>query len=172
MNNNKLHSIIRAVAFPAAFTLMLLAPSGAAAQQGGKSPVAGIWMLVSQVVTKADGTKVDGFGANPKGMLVFDGGGYYSLQICRAGRAKFASGSRDKGTPQEYQAAVNDCNPHWGRYTVAGDKIVFDIEDAMYPNWNGLKQERAFKIEGDQLRYFVPAGSTGGTAEVVWRRVK
>ena len=172
MDNDKLHSMIRALAFPAALTWMVLAPAGAAAQQGGKDPVAGTWMVVSLVTTKADGTKVDGYGTNPKGMLIFDGRGHYSLQICRAGRAKFASGARDKGTPQEYQAAVHDCNPHWGRYAIAGDKLVFDIEDAMYPNWSGLKQERAFKIEGDQLRYFVPAGSTGGTAELVWRRVK
>ena len=67
---------------------------------------------------------------------------------------------------------MHGCNPHWGRYTVAGDSIAFSIEDAMYPNWSGLKQDRKYRVEGDQLRYFVPAGSTGGTAELVWRRAK
>jgi hypothetical protein len=48
---------------------------------------------------------------------------------------------------------------------------VFKIEHAMFPNWEGVEQKRAFTIKGE-LTYKVPAASTGGTSEVVWRRVK
>ena len=69
---------------------------------------------------------------------------------------------------------MQGCNPHWGRYSVNDEDraIVFKIEHAMYPNWEGIEQKRRFTIAGDQLKYTVPAASGGGTAEVVWQRAK
>ena len=71
--------------------------------------------------------------------------------------------NRLQGTPEEYKAAVHGCNPHWGRYAVTSDgAIVFKIEHAMFPNWEGMEQKRPFSISGDELRYKVPAASGGG----------
>jgi hypothetical protein len=95
-----------------------------------------------------------------------------ALQICTAERPKFASNNRLQGTPDEYKAAVHGCNPHWGRYSVADGAIIFKVEHAMFPNWEGAEQKRAFRISGDELTYNVPAASGGGTAELVWRRAK
>jgi Lipocalin-like domain len=154
-------------------TSMLIAVSGSAIAQSGKDLVGG-WTLVSADTVKPDGSRTPTFGPTPQGLLIFDAGGRYSLQICRAGRAKFASGSRVQGTPDEYKEAVQGCNPHWGRYSVNDEDraIVFKIEYAMYPNWEGIEQKRRFTIAGDQLKYTVPAASGGGTAEVVWQRAK
>lgn len=134
----------------------------------------GTWTLVSAVTIQADGTKSPTFGPNGQGLLMFDAGGRYSLQICRPDRAKFASNNRLKGTPEENQTAVHACNPHWGRYTVDEKEraIIFHIERAMFPNWEGIEQKRNFTITGDELKYVVPAASGGGTAEVVWKRAK
>jgi hypothetical protein len=112
------------------------------------------------------------FGSNPQGILIFDGGGRYSLQICSADRPKFASNNRVEGTPDEYKAAIHGCNPHWGRYSVEDGSMIFKIERATFANWEGIEQKRTFSISGDELRYKVPAASTGGTAELVWRRAK
>lgn len=102
---------------------------------------------------------------------MFDASGRYSLQICSAeGRPKFTSGNRLQGTPEEYKTAVHLCNPHWGRYSIADGNILFKIEGASFPNWEGVEQKRAFSISGDQLLYKVPAASARGTAEVVWKR--
>jgi hypothetical protein len=112
--------------------------------------------------TNPDGTKVQNFGPNPQGMLTFDASGRYSLQLCRSGRVKFASNNRNE-----------EGNPHWGRYVVneTDHTITFRIEHAMFSNWEGTEQKRAFTITGDQLsKYIVPTASTGGTAEVLWRR--
>jgi hypothetical protein len=144
------------------------------AQKKGASAkeLVGTWTAVSVTNTQPDGKKIETFGPRPVGILTFDAQGHYNLQICRSGRAKFASNSRDKGTPEENQAAVTGCNPHWGKYTVADGAINFQIEHAMYPNWEGTTQKRTFTIKGDQLTYNVPAASAGGTSEVVWKRAK
>lgn len=131
----------------------------------------GTWSAVSNENTLPDGKKLQPFGPNPVGVLIFDADGRYSLQICSPGRPKFA-GTRLEGTAEENKAAVQGCNPHWGRYTVADGAITFRIEHALYSNWEGTEQKRSFTINGDTLSYNVPAASTGGTAVLVWKRAK
>jgi hypothetical protein len=147
-----------------------LAPDRARGQSA--NDLVGTWTAVSNNGVSPDGTRVQAFGPNPVGILIFDTGGRYTLQICSAERPKFASNSRVQGTPEEYKAAVHGCNPHWGRYSVTDGSIVFKIEHAMYPNWEGLEQKRPFSISGDELTYKVPAASVGGTTELVWKRAK
>ena len=148
--------------------------NGWAQQKAGASAkqLVGNWTVVSVVTTQPDGKKFQGFGDNPQGWLTFDASGRYALQICSSGRPKFASNNRAKGTPEENQAAVLGCNPHWGRYTVSDGAINFKIDHAMFANWEGTEQTRPFTIKGNELKYGVPAASTGGTSELVWKRVK
>ena len=40
------------------------------------------------------------------------------------------------------------------------------------PTRTSLSQKRAFTVSGEELKYHVPAASAGGTADVVWKRVK
>ncbi len=158
----------------AALALGLVPLSGDAVAQSAKDLV-GTWTLVSNTTTNPDGTKTQPFGPNPQGILMFDVSGRYSIQVMRGGQAKFASNDRTKGTPEENQAAVLNNNPHFGTYTVdaANHVIIFNIEHAMYPNWEGTTQKRSFTIIGDELKYTVTAVSTSsGTGEVVWKRAK
>jgi hypothetical protein len=149
-------------------------PQVSAQQKGGGSAkdLVGTWTIVSNNGVQPDGKKFQPFGANPVGMLMFDSGGRYSLQICSSGRPKFASNNRVKGTPEEYKSATEGCNPHWGKYSVEGSAIVFNIEHSMFPNWEGIQQKRAFTVAGDDMKYTVPSASGGGVVEVHWRRVK
>ena len=156
-------------------TALFVAGAGhAIAQKKGASAkdLVGTWTAVSVTTTQPDGKKSEPFGSKPVGILNFDSQGRYNLQVCKPGRAKFAANARDKGTADENRDSVTGCNPHWGKYTVADGAINFQIEHAMYPNWEGTTQKRTFTIKGDTLTYNVPAASTGGTAEVVWKRAK
>jgi hypothetical protein len=102
-------------------------------------------------------------------------GGRYSLQLCESDRPKFAANDRNKGTPEENQAAVKGCNPHWGRYSVSfTDKTIsFHIEHALFKNWEGTEQKRSFTLIGDELTYTIPNPSERGVNPVVvWKRVK
>ena len=65
-------------------------------------------------------------------------------------------------------------NSHFGRYRVDTDshKLVFEIEHAFYPNWQGTKQERTYLLKDNELSYIVTNTTNGGaiTARGVWKR--
>jgi hypothetical protein len=92
----------------------------------------------------------------------------------RANQEKFASGRRDEGTQDEYKAVVQGSIAHFGRYEVneADKTIVFHIETSTFPKWNGIDQKRPFSVSGDELKWTTPSASSGGSAEVVLKRLK
>jgi hypothetical protein len=153
---------------------MLSIESAAAQQPSGDRMLVGTWTLAVVDNVLPDGTRTHLYGPDPKGTLTFDGEGRYALQIYRAERTRFASGNKSKGSPEEYSAAALGGNSHFGTYSVnATDRtIVFRIEHASFPNWDGTEQKRAFTIAGDVLTYTVPTPTSGGTSigEVQWRR--
>ena len=134
----------------------------------------GTWRLVSVDNLLPNGTRIQLYGPTPAGLLVFDAGGRYALQIMSADRPGFASKDKSRGTPEEYRLAVQGSNAHFGTYTVdtASGTVTFRIERATFPNWEGNEQKRPFKLAGDRLTYTVPAptSGSGATGEVVWRR--
>lgn len=138
------------------------------------NPLVGTWTLVRVDNVRPDGSRVHLYGPRPSGLLMFDAGGHYGLQIVSAGRPAFAANDKGRGTADEYQAAVQGSNAHFGTYAVDQVKgtITFRIEHASFPNWEGTEQKRAFTLVGDHLKYTVPAPTTGGGAvgEVEWRR--
>jgi lysophospholipase L1-like esterase len=138
------------------------------------NPLVGTWTLVLVDNVRPDGSRVHLYGPSPSGLLMFDAGGRYGLQIVSAGRPAFAANDKSRGTADEYQAAVQGSNAHFGTYAVdqAKGTITFRIEHASFPNWEGTEQTRAFTLVGDHLKYIVPAPTTGGGAvgEVQWRR--
>ena len=87
-----------------------------------------------------------------------------------------AANDKSRGTPAEYQAAVQGSNAHFGTYVVdeAAGTVTFRIEHASYPNWEGTEQRRPYTVAGDVLTYTVPAPTTGNGAvgEVGWRRAR
>src|SRR5260221_7061027 len=89
-----------------------VAPGSALGQ--GATDLVGTWTVVSNETVSPDGTRAQTFGPNPQGILMFDAGGRYALQLCSSDRPKFASNNRLQVTPEEYKAAVQGCNPHWG----------------------------------------------------------
>ena len=138
------------------------------------NPLVGTWTLVLVDNVRPDGSRVHLYGPSPSGLLMFDAGGRYGLQIVSAGRPAFAANDKGRGTADEYQAAVQGSNAHFGTYAVdqAKGTITFRIEHASFPNWEGTEQTRAFTLVGDHLKYTVPAPTTGGGAvgEVEWQR--
>ncbi|WP_163989906.1 lipocalin-like domain-containing protein [Pyxidicoccus caerfyrddinensis] len=159
----------------AAVSLLLLA--AAPREKVSAKELVGTWTLVLCDNVYPDGRRVQLYGAQPQGLLIFDGQGRYSLHILRAGRARFASNDKSQGTPDEYKATVQGSNSHFGRYTVDGAEgtLTFHIDHASFPNWEGTEQRRTFTLTGDELTYTVPVPTSGGaaaTGEVKWRRAR
>jgi len=150
-------------------------PSGEAVGQEKtlKEQLVGTWTYDSVDTVRPDGSRTPMFGPNPQGLASFDSNGRYILLTSRSGQPKFASNNRTEGTPEEYKAVVQGTIAHFGRYTVneADKTITFHIETSTFPNWNGVEQKRPFTLTGDELRW-TTAASSGGSAEVVLKRVK
>lgn len=145
----------------------------AGAARADEPRLVGTWQLVSVDNVLPDGTRVALFGENPRGVLTFDASGHYALQILRDARPKFAANDRQKGTPEENQAAVQGANTHFGRYAVDGAVVTFSVEHAFFPNWEGRTLPCPFTIDGDVFTFTNPAPSSGPKAvgEVRWRRL-
>jgi lipocalin-like protein len=132
----------------------------------------GTWTWVSVENVRPDGTKVQPFGPNPKGFIIFDANGRFAYLLTRPGRPKFAANNRDQGTPEENQATVQGSLGYSGTYSVSDKTLILNIEASTYPNAEGTEQKRSFTLIGDELKWTNPAATIGGTAEVVLKRVK
>lgn len=155
---------------------MLAVGGNADAQsEAAQPPLAGTWIMEAAYEIRADGQRVTNYGEHPLGLLIVDRAGRYSLQIFRRDRPAFAAGDKARGTSEELRAAVMGSSTHFGRVRIVPDarQLVFDIEGASFPNWEGRRQVRDYVYSGGLLRYAVPAGASGNgtTAYSVWRRV-
>lgn len=70
-----------------------------------KEEIVGTWSAVSQYVDQ-DGKKLEPFGSNPKGIVVYDRHGRFVLVLQRAALPRFASNNRLTGTAEENKAIV------------------------------------------------------------------
>jgi hypothetical protein len=164
---------ILTISTAAALGLALLAGNAAAQQKSLKDQLAGTWTLVSITTVLANGSKSDAFGSNPKGQVSFENNGRLSFIITASNLPKFASNERNQGTAEENKAVVQGSIAYFGSYTVdAADKsYTTRVEGSTFPNWTGLAQKRMVAISGDELTISNPAGSGGGTAVSMWKRV-
>lgn len=151
---------------------LALFTGNAEAQDAGS--LVGTWTIVSNETVDAAGKTSPTFGPNPRGSLIFTSNGRYSETLARSSLPKFAAGNRGKGTTEENKAVVLGSISHFGTYTVdEKDKsFTFHIEASTYPNWDGTSQKRPFTVSGDELRFTSAAASAGGSAKLVWRRIK
>ena len=133
--------IMSVVAMSAVFTL-LTAPRADA--QTAKDLV-GAWKLVSTVVSKGD-TKIDTFGPNPSGMLIFSGDDHFALAFVRSDLPKVASGSRTAQSSDESRAIAQGSIASFGTYTVDDKTLVMRIESSTFPNWSGVEQRLPFSL--------------------------
>ncbi len=138
-------------------------------------PLTGTWTLEAADDIRPDGVRVPAYGRAPRGLLIVDAEGRYSLQIFRSDRPRFASGDKRRGTVEEYQAAVLGMSSHVGEIAVdsSAGVLTFRIALASYPNWEGTEQRRSYELVGDLLTYRLPvqAGSSGNIPLSSWRRV-
>ena len=84
-------------------------PSGEAIgqQRSLGEQIVGAWVYVSVDTVRPDGSRMPMYGANPQGLVIFDGNGHYALLNARSDLPKFASNNRLEGTPEEYKATVH-----------------------------------------------------------------
>jgi len=152
----------------AALFLLSLHPVEAA-----DSPLAGTWTLVAADVLRPDGVRAHDYGEAPKGLLIIDAQGRYSLQIFDTLRPKYASGDRSTGTAEEYKANALGISTHFGTITLdtLAHDMVLHVDAASFPNQDGGDQKRHYDLKGDELSYRVAPRQDGSIPISVWRRL-
>lgn len=153
---------------------MALSSGAGAVETHPNVSLAGTWTLVAADVIHPDGSRSRDYGNAPKGLLMIDRTGRYSLQIFRSDRPRFADPAKAKASAQEYRAAVMGSSTHYGTLAVEAGRhqLVFHIEGASFPNWEGQVQTRTYELQGDTLSYRVPPRPNGDVPVSVWRRVE
>lgn len=161
---------------PLALTITLLAAAGASARPQPPLVLEGSWEMTSAYEILADGTRVTTYSEHPHGLMMIDADGRYSIQIFRPDRPKFAAGEKPRGTAEEFRAAVLGSSTHFGRVRALpdGKTLVFAVEAASFPNWEGKEQRREYTFRDGVLSYAVPASASGnGTiAWSLWRKLR
>jgi lipocalin-like protein len=156
-----------------ALTTLLGSCAPANAQPPAHPSFAGTWTLVAADKESRDGTRVHEYGEHPKGRLMIDEKGRYSLQIFRPDLPNFAANESDP-TPEEYHDAMEAASTHYGEISVDWAKHILRIaiDGALYPNLRGSVQMRSFEFDGEVLSYRIPPSPEGIVRISVWRRDK
>lgn len=166
---SKMPRRLAAVLIVVASALRLGMPPIHAATQ---NDLVGTWAWVSVDNTTPDGATNQPFGPRPGGYLTFDRDGRFFWLITRPGRPKFASGRRDRGTPDENRETVQGSLAYCGTYVISNDTLILRIEASTYPNEEGAEQRRTFVFDGDELSWKNPVVSTGASGVARLRRVR
>jgi len=138
-----------------------------------KSPLEGTWVLVAADKILPTGERTRDYGESPKGRLIVDAQGRYSLQIFKSERLRFASGEKAQGSADEYASASLGCSTHYGIVIADAEQhiLTFKIEDASFPNWEGTSQKREYTLKDGVLTYRVPPRADGTIPISVWKRL-
>jgi hypothetical protein len=133
----------------------------------------GTWTLVS--LTAGEGANQTlPYGPNPKGTMMIDANGRFSIMVMRSDLPRFAANNRMSGTPEENKAVVQGSIAYFGTYSIdeATHVLTVNVEGSTYPNFVGGTQTRILSFDGDEVTYFNPTPSMGGSAKVTYRRAK
>jgi Lipocalin-like domain len=143
-------------------------------RKSDKEQLVGSWILVS--LTAGDGAKQTmPYGPNPKGTMMVDANGRFSITVVRSDLPRFASDNRMTGTPEENMAIVQGCIAYFGTYSIdeATHVITVNVEGSTFPNFDGGTQTRILSFNRDEMTYLNPTPSMGGgTAKVTYRRAR
>ena len=114
---------------------------------------------------RADGSNVQRFGGNPKGINVFDANGRFFVMFARPDLPKIASRDPLKTTTEENKAVMEGTIAYYGTYSVSkSDKVLtLRVEASSFPNQVGADQKRTItELTGDQLKYENTTVLSGG----------
>jgi len=153
----------------------LSAGDSLAQQKSLKEQLLGTWTLVSSEQVRRDGSRVTQFGANPKGINVFDANSRFFLMIASADNSKIASNNRSKTNSEGEGDLIVESIAYYGTYTVnEEEKVVFlHLDASTFPNQIGTDQKRTItSLTADELKYSNPAAMPGVQVHQVWKRAE
>jgi hypothetical protein len=135
-----------------------LMPSQAHALPAAGDRVAGTWSFVYSVNTRKDGTVVDRWGANPSGMLMFDGKGHFSQIITGSESRMFGAKTFCAFGSYTFDSGSSILTMHFNGCSIA--KVIGQVQE-----------RRIVLLTADELKYINPVTTADTSAEVLWKRL-
>jgi Lipocalin-like domain len=145
-----------------------------AQQKSLKEQLVGTWTLVSSDQVRPDGTKLQQFRFDPKGINVFDANGRFFVMIASADNLQIASNGLSQ-TKFEEDDLIVESIAYYGTYTVNEDVKVISLhlDASTFPNQVGTDQKRTItSLTADELKYSSPAAKSGDEIHQVWKRAQ
>ena len=147
---------ILVLATTASFALILLSSNVMAQTKSLKDQLVGTWTVTSQEQVRKDGSKLERFGANPKGIAIFEASGRFVTILARPDLPKLASNDPMNPSPEEAKALALGSLAYYGTYTVdePSKTILLKIEVSTLPNQLGFEGKRVINtLTADELKY-------------------
>jgi hypothetical protein len=143
-----------------AAALMPAQTSGVAARpaQSINDKLVGSWSFVSSVNTRNDGTPVDRWGPNTRGILMFDTSGHFSQIITGSESRMFGAKTYCAFGDYEYDAETRNLSLRFSGCSIP--KVIGSVQD-----------RKVLQLTADELKYVNPLTASGTVAEVLWKRL-
>jgi len=135
--------------------------------------IVGTWQLASIYEEDSGGEDIDQFGIAPKGQLIVDGRGHFSLQIMSQGGRRYSS--RDRPAPVHVNALV-EAMSYFGAYYLDPhhNKLILHASHCLFRSCDKTNRSASVKIRGNEMELVsaVELSLTGAHySRTVWRRV-
>ena len=154
--------------------LMIAPVTGIAQQKTLKEQIIGSWASAFVEHTYPDGRKVQEFGANPKGISVFDGNGRFIVIVLHSDLPKLASNDWFKPSPDEAMTIAKGVIANYGSYTVneADQSLSLNLEGSYFANQCFPQKRIVMEINADEMKLQNPSSIVGGIIEHIVTRIK
>ena len=148
-----------------------------AQQKTIKDQLVGTWALIAVTAERADGSKGEPFGPNPKGTIIFTGGTAISRWCnCTTHAEDRGQRSCQERRAEEAQAIVDEIElAYYGTYTVneAEKTIAPKLEGGTYANIVGGPEQKRIghkALTANSMKFTNPRTPAGVTLLTVWKR--
>jgi hypothetical protein len=157
-------------------TVALPAGDAAGQQKTLKDQLVGAWLYVSSEFVAPNGAKQPSpFGANPKGITIFDASGRYVDVEMRPDRPKFKGSPnyRETASAEVWGEAAKGFAANFCTWSVdeASKTLIQHWDGALFPNNEGRETKSSIILTGDELK-LVGTSPAGSTDTDVYRRAK
>ena len=138
------------------------------------NPLIGTWRLISWENRDESGRISYPLGEDAVGYIMYNADGYMFVAIMRPRRPKFAAGDLLSGGTEERAQAAGTYVSYCGRYEFRGETVIHRVELSLFPNWEGVEQERLVEVRGNRMTLGTRPMLLGGgrrSARLIWERV-
>ena len=135
--------------------------------------IVGTWQLVSYSCKDESGNISYPLGENAVGYIMYTNDGYMSVSMASKNRPNRSSGDLTGGTKEEKIAEAETYITYCGTYEFYEDRVVHNIEMALFPNRVGSSQVRYYRIKGSRIILTTPPISIDNKPQVctvIWER--